>query len=253
MKISIITAVFNRAETIGEAIESIQKQNYGEIEHLIQDGGSTDGTLDAIRSMADARTRLESAPDGGIYDALNRGIARARGDVIGLMHSDDYFASPNTLGKIASAFAEGEVDGIYGDLDYVSARDPDRVIRQWRAGHYTPDKLVRGWMPPHPTLYLKCEVFKRFGFYDTTYRISGDYEAILRWLVKGRIRLAYIPEVLVKMRLGGASNRSLTWILKKSWEDYRAIRENEVGGLNTLILKNISKIRQFFPTEKRIP
>ena len=245
LKISIVTATYNREKTIADAVNSLRRQCHGEYEHLIQDGGSTDSTLDIVNRMADERTRLVSESDTGIYDALNRGIRRASGDIIGLIHSDDFFASDSVLEKIATSFADPEIDGIYGDLQYVSASDPGRVVRHWRAGPYSPELLKRGWMPPHPTLYLRREVFERWGYYDTSYQIAADYEAMLRWLVHGKIRLAYIPEVLVKMRVGGESNRSLGRILRKSREDYRAIRSNGVGGLGTLIAKNTRKLGQF--------
>ncbi len=138
--------------------------------------------------------------------------------------------------------------GVYGDLDYVAANDTGRIIRKWRSGAYSPEKLRRGWMPPpHPTLYLRREVFERWGgVYDTSFTIAADYDAMLRYLVKGHVRLAYVPEVFVKMRVGGESNRSLSRILRKSREDYRAIRANGLGGVGTLVLKNLSKIQQFF-------
>lgn len=244
MKISIVTAVWNRACTIGEAIESVQRQSYGNIEHVIQDGGSTDGTLQVIERLANNRTRLVSQRDSGIYDAINIGISRATGDVIGLMHSDDMFTTDGVLCDVATAFVDRKVDGVYGDLQYISATDPDRVIRYWRSGAYDPSKLKRGWMPPHPTLYLRREVFERWGAYDTSFRISADYDAMLRWFAND-IRLAYVPKVLVKMRLGGESNASIGSILRKSREDYRAIRRNRIGGLRTLALKNLRKIEQF--------
>lgn len=135
---------------------------------------------------------------------------------------------------------------VYGDLDYVSANDTNRIIRRWRAGDFNLSRLARGWMPPHPTLFLRRDVFDRWGAYDTTYRIAADYDAILRWFSKGELEARYIPQVLVKMRVGGESNRSLGRILRKSSEDYRAIRSNGVGGLATLAIKNVSKVQQFF-------
>lgn len=246
MKISIVTAVLNRKDTIGSAINSLFEQTYGDFELLVQDGGSTDGTLDEIHRCADDRCRLVSEPDAGIYDAINKGIARATGDVIGLLHSDDVFGSTDVLAKVRDALNDASVQGTYGDLEYVSAADLGRVIRHWRAGKYEPRKLVRGWMPPHPTLFLRRDVLDQWGAYDTRYEIAADYDAILRWLGRGRVSLAYIPEVLVKMRVGGESNRSLSRIYRKSLEDYRALRSNEVGGLGTLILKNTSKLNQFF-------
>lgn len=245
LKISVVTAVFNRAATIGQAIESVQQQSHDAVEHVIQDGGSSDGTLDAIASIADANTNLASERDHGIYDAINRGIQRATGDVIGLMHSDDFFADNEVLAKVAAALEDSNIDGVYGDLHYVSAEDPGRVVRHWRSGKYHPSLLARGWMPPHPTLYLRRAVFETFGLYDTSFRIAADYDAMLRYLAKGQIRLAYIPEVLVKMRLGGESNRSLGRILQKSREDLRALRHNGVGGWGTLASKNLRKISQF--------
>lgn len=231
---------------MSHAVNSVLSQTHIDIELLVQDGGSTDGTVEILEEIIDTRLKLVSECDSGIYDAINRGISRAEGDVIGLMHSDDYFANNKVLEQIAAAFTDPAVEGVYGDLDYVSATDPNRVIRAWRAGEYTPDLLVRGWMPPHPTLYLRREVFERWGVYDTQYRIAADYDAILRWLAKGKIKLAYIPEVLVRMRVGGESNRSLGRILRKSREDYLALRNNDVGGLYTLASKNLSKISQFW-------
>lgn len=245
LKISVVTAVFNRESTIAEAIESVAAQDYGNVEHLIQDGGSKDGTLAVIEQVAGSNVKVESAPDGGIYDGINKGITRTTGDIVGLMHSDDLFADPHVLSRVAKAFEDPTVDGVYGDLDYVAADDITRVIRKWRSGDYTTAKLRRGWMPPHPTLYLRRSIFDQWGMYDTSLRISADYDAMLRYLVKGQIKLGYIPEVLVKMRVGGESNASLSKILQKSREDYRAIRSNGVGGFGTLALKNLSKIQQF--------
>ncbi|MDF0601557.1 glycosyltransferase family 2 protein [Psychromarinibacter sp. C21-152] len=246
MRISVVTAVFNRRGTIGQTIDSVKAQTYRDREHIIQDGGSTDGTADVVAERNAPGLVWLSEPDGGIYDAINRGIQRASGDVIGLMHSDDFFAHNEVLDHVAEAFAEPDVDGVYGDLDYVSAAEPSRIIRRWRSGPYDPTRLTKGWMPPHPTLYLKREVFETYGLYDTSYRIAADYDAMLRYLAKGEIKLAYIPEVIVKMRVGGESNRSIPKILRKSREDLRALRSNGVGGIGTLALKNFSKVKQFF-------
>lgn len=246
MKISVVTAVYNRRATIGQALESVAAQTHADIEHLVQDGGSTDGTCEVIAAHTDPRIAFVSVLDNGIYDAINRGIQRATGDVIGLMHSDDFFADTDVLARVASEFENPSIDGVYGDLDYVAADDVGRVIRKWRSGTYNLDSLAKGWMPPHPTLYLRREVFAKHGLYDTSFSIAADYDAMLRYLVKGQIKLAYIPEVMVKMRVGGESNKSLRKIIQKSREDYRAIRNNGVGGLGTLALKNLSKIQQFF-------
>jgi len=252
MKISIVTVVYNRADTIGQAIQSVQSQCYFDIEHIIQDGGSTDGTLGVIRDLGNANTCLISERDEGIYDAINRGISRSTGDIIGLMHSDDFFADDQVIERVASVMQDSKVDGVYGDLQYVAVDDPTRVIRHWRAGLFTKALLRKGWMPPHPTLYLRREVFDNWGLYDKEMRIAADYDAMLRYLNKGNVTLEYIPEVLVKMRVGGESNRSIGRIIKKSREDFTAIRRNNVGGIGTLILKNLTKIPQFiFKKDKR--
>lgn len=246
LKISVVTAVYNREATIAETLNSVARQDFPNVEHILQDGASRDGTLDVIAATAGPNVLLESETDGGIYDGINRGIARASGDVIGLMHSDDLFANNAILSKVAAAFENPQVDGVYGDLDYVAADDTNRIVRKWRAGVYHHDNLRKGWMPPHPTLYLRRAVFDLWGLYDTEFRIAADYDAMLRYLVKGQITLAYLPEVMVKMRMGGESNKSIQKMLQKSREDYKALRQNGVGNMTTLITKNVSKIRQFF-------
>ncbi|MAB78061.1 MAG: glycosyl transferase [Planctomycetes bacterium] len=245
MKISIITAVYKREATIGQAIESVARQTYADVEHWIIDGASTDGTMEVVRRHQNDGMRILSEPDKGIYDALNKGIQRATGDVIGVVHSDDFLAHNEVLAKVAAAFADPTIDAVYGDLDYIASSDITRVVRHWRSGDYDPRKLARGWMPPHPTLFLRRRVFDRFGLYDTSYGIAADYDAILRYFGRGRVKPAYLPEVLVKMRVGGESNRSLRKIILKTREDYRALRSNNIGGLGALIVKNLSKLSQF--------
>ena len=249
-KISVITAVFNRAQTIEQALDSVRSQTWPEVEHVVIDGASTDGTLEILRAHEDRIDVLVSEQDDGIYHALNKGLARATGEVVGLMHSDDFFANDRVLEKVAAAFADPAVDGVYADLDYVAKDEPGRIVRHWKSGQYLPRKLAWGWMPPHPTLYLRRSVIEQWGGFDTSFRVAADYDAMLRYLAKGGIRLAYIPEVLIKMRVGGESNRSLTHIMRKSREDHRALRKNGVGSFGTLILKNVSKIGQFLHAAK---
>ncbi|MER8537145.1 glycosyltransferase [Mesorhizobium sp. M1005] len=249
MKVSIVTAVYNRRSSILQALESVDRQSHRDLEHIVVDGMSTDGTVELIREKSGDRTIILSERDDGIYDALNKGIKLSTGGVIGLMHSDDVFAHNHVIERVCDAFRDQSIDAVYGDLQYVSAKEPSRVVRHWRAGSFSQQKLAWGWMPPHPTLYLRRSVFERFGAYDTRYRIAADYDAVLRYFGKGNIRSAYIPEVMVKMRTGGESNRSIKSIVRKSVEDYRALRANDVGGILTLILKNISKLRQFEPTK----
>lgn len=250
MIISIVTAVYNRHGTLASAFGSIAAQSYQNIEHLVQDGGSTDGSLDVIATWAHSRMRVVSERDQGIYDALNRGIGRATGDVIGFLHSDDILAHDGVLAQVAKVLAHPKIDGVYGDLDYVAAHDTNRIIRRWRSGAYDPGRLRWGWMPPHPTLFLRRRVYEQLGGYDTSFRIAADYEAMLRYLIRGRISLGYIPDVMVKMRVGGESNGSLGRILTKSREDLEAIRRHGVGGLETLAAKNLRKITQFIPKDR---
>jgi glycosyltransferase involved in cell wall biosynthesis len=246
MKISIITATFACAETVGDCLASVAGQSYAKREHIAIDGASLDGTLAVLQAHRAGLAALVSEPDGGIYDALNKGIARATGDVVGFLHADDLYADPDVLARVAAAFADPAVEAVYGDLLYVGKEDTDRVIRHWRSGEYRRGRLGWGWMPPHPTLYLRRELYERLGVFDTRYRIAADYDLMLRVLSGMTGRVVYLPQVLVRMRVGGASNRSVRHVLRKSWEDYRALRENRIGGVRALVWKNLSKIPQFF-------
>lgn len=246
MKISVITAVYNNRTTLADALDSALAQDHPDTELIIVDGASTDGTLEVIRGYAGRLARVVSEPDHGIYDALNKGLRLATGDAVGFLHSDDAFADDRVLSRIAAALADPGVDACYGDLRYVRQDDPGRVVRHWRAGSYHPRLLARGWMPPHPTFYARRTVYQRLGGFDTRYRIAADYDCLLRFLGAGQVACAYIPHVLVQMRLGGASNRSLHNLLQKSREDYRALRHNQIGGIGTLLLKNLQKLPQFF-------
>lgn len=246
MKISVITACLNCRDTIGEALESVWSQSHHDVESVVVDGGSTDGTVEVLHQYGDRLAVMISEPDTGIYDALNKGLRRATGEVVGFLHADDLFADREVLSRIAAAFEEPETEAIYGDLDYVRKSEPDRVVRHWKAGEFSPSKLRWGWMPPHPTFYVRRLVYERLGAFDTSYGIAADYDCILRFLFKGGVVPVYISKVLVKMRVGGASNRSLSSILQKSREDYRALTSNEVGGAGALAWKNISKVSQFF-------
>lgn len=247
MKITVITAVYNSEATVGEAISSVASQSYPNVEHLIIEGKSKDGSLAAIKAAMHDRMVLVSEPDKGIYDGLNKGISRATGDVVGFLHSDDYLAHPDVLSRIAAAFDDPAVEAVFSDLDYVSKTDTSRVIRRWSNGPFAPRRLKRGWMPAHPTLYLRKAIYEQIGTFDTDFQIAADYDFILRYFSQTTGRSVYIPEVLYKMRLGGESNRDLERIRRKSREDYRAIRRNGVGGPMTLVLKNISKLGQFLP------
>jgi glycosyltransferase involved in cell wall biosynthesis len=245
LKISVITVVFNRHATIGDTLRSVANQTYGNVEHIVVDGGSNDGTLDILNAGRDQIDVLLSEADQGIYDAFNKGIALATGDVVGFLHADDVFADPEVLSRIADAIAIESVGSVYGDLVYVQDSDMSRVIRHWSAGNFSKSKLAWGWMPPHPTFYVRRSLYSELGSFDLRYRIAADYDTMLRFLGRGNVQPVYIPEVLVKMRLGGVSNRSLVNIMQKSWEDYLVLRRNGIGGLGALVWKNLSKVGQF--------
>ena len=249
MKISIITITYNSAKTLPRALESVRSQTYGDIEHIIIDGASTDGTKEliinyqlSIINSQSPKVRWISEPDNGIYNALNKGIAMATGDVIGFLHSDDVLYSPDSIGQIAAAFESSGADVVYGDLEY---RHGDKVVRRWRSNAFRRGDLKYGWMPPHPTVYVRREVYRQVGPYDEWFRISADYDMILRIFTAG-YKTRYIPQVLVAMETGGASNRDAKARLSKTQEDYIALKKNHVGaGLLTVACKQLRKIRQF--------
>ena len=245
MKVSIITIAYNSGKSIADAIDSVLGQTYPNIEYIVVDGQSKDDTMDIVRSFGTRITKHISEPDKGIYDALNKGIRLAGGDVVGFLHSDDIFAGPDVIADAVALFSEKQTDSIYGDLQYVYKNDTSRVFRNWKAGSFSMQKLRFGWMPPHPTFYVKKQVYDQYGLFNTDFRIAADYENMLRFLGKHRISTAYLPRVMVKMRVGGASNRSLKNIIQKSSEDLRAMRINNFGNIITLAGKNFRKLNQF--------
>lgn len=247
MKISVITACFNNEATIGSTLQSVASQTYQNYEHLIIDGRSTDQTLELIQKFDNPKIICRSEIDVGIYDALNKGINQSSGEVVGFLHADDTFEDEDTLRKIADAFIDPQVDAVYGDLVYVRKADIKKVVRYWRSGNYKKNNLAIGWMIPHPTLYVRKKFYEEYGGFDVTYSISADYDLIIRLLANKSTKvIRYIPQVLVRMRLGGKSNRSLVNIFRKSLEDLKVVRSNNIGGLGTVVLKNLIKIKQFW-------
>lgn len=249
MKVSIITATYNSVATIATCMRSVLSQTYGSIEYLIIDGTSKDGTLEEVQRIAEGHSNvvISSEPDKGIYDALNKGIKKATGDIIGFVHSDDFLADTTTIEAIVKAFETQNADGVFGDLHYVGMAHTDKLVRNWVSQPYQPKLLKRGWMPAHPTLYLKKEVYATYGDFNINYKIAADYDFILRIFKQTNLKFYYLPQTLVKMRVGGASNRSLKNVILKTTEDYRAIVSNNTGNLLTIVLKNITKISQFKP------
>jgi glycosyltransferase len=245
VKISIITVAYNSAETLADTLRSVAIQTHADVEHIVVDGASTDATLAIARSHGQAIATLISEPDSGIYDAMNKGIARATGELIGFLNADDMLAHQGVLAAIADAASASGADAVYGDLVYVDKTHVDRVIRRWRSGRFSRSGLKLGWMPPHPTLYVRSAQLARVGLFDSKLRIAADYDFILRYFSRPGVRAAYLPQVLVRMRAGGASNHSLKALLRKSQEDLRVLRRNRVGGIGTLICKILRKLPQF--------
>lgn len=245
MKLSVITATYNSEKTIVDTLNSMNEQEYQDIEHIIIDGGSSDSTLNLIKQYGHKVSIVVSEPDNGIYDALNKGISLATGDIIGFLHSDDTFFDHFVLSDIASKFYLGSFDAIYGDLNYIDRNDPNKIIRRWLSGEYAYKKLSRGWMPPHPTFYMRKTIYDRLGGFNTSLRISADYDSMLRYFCQGKIDVGYIPRVLLNMKVGGESNRSIGNMIKKSKEDLLVIKHHKIGGLITLLNKNLTKIPQF--------
>lgn len=249
MKVSIITATYNSEATIEGCIKSVLSQDYTNIEYIIIDGTSSDHTLSIINSYKQqyANIVLVSESDKGIYDALNKGIKAATGDVVGFLHSDDFFNSTCTIGNIVATFSEGPIDGVYGNLDYVSSKDTNKIVRHWQSQPFSKSLLNRGWMPAHPTVFLRKEVYNKHGLFNMEFRIAADYDMMLRIFCDETLQFKFLPEVITKMRVGGASNRSLKNIITKSKEDYRALKLNKLSfPIWSLMLKNCSKIPQFF-------
>lgn len=244
MKISIITITFNSAKTLPRTLESVQSQTYPEIEHIVVDGASTDDTPSMIENYAKQHPNVHwiSEKDNGIYNALNKGIAMAAGDVIGFLHSDDVLFSPHSIEHIAAAFEDKDIDVVYGDLQYCRN---GKVVRRWKSNTFHPYSLKFGWMPPHPTVYVRKEVYAQVGKYDEQFRISADYDMMLR-IFGTKYRSCYMPEVLVSMEMGGASNKDVKACLSKTQEDYIVLKKNHVGaGYFTVAFKQLRKLRQF--------
>ena len=253
LKISVITAVYNRQATIQSAIDSVCSQELADLEYIVIDGMSDDGTEEIVRDNASKISVSIREPDAGIYDALNKGIRAASGDVVGFLHADDIFNDQYAVGYIQKKFQENEFDAVYGDLLYVDAVNTDKVIRYWKSGEFKASRFRHGWMPPHPTVYIKKSIYDKYGLYRTDLGSAADYECLVRMMVKHQLRVGYVPQIIVKMRVGGASNASLISRMIANRLDLQAWLENGLQppfGLR--ITKPLSKLPQFFrrPTEK---
>ena len=246
MHISIITVCLNSAGTIADALESVGKQTFREIEHIVVDGVSTDGTQEIVRGFTPKVARLISEPDRGLYDAMNKGLAAASGEIIGYLNSDDVYASDDVLQKVATVFAEPDVDACYGDLVYVHRNDMSQVVRYWRSRPYSPGLVERGWMPAHPTFFVRRRLLLEEGGFNTRYRYHADFDLVVRLFLQRRIRTKYIPEILVRMRVGGKTNRSLRNIVRGNLESIDSLRSHGVPVTPMFFIgKLVSRVPQF--------
>jgi len=227
MTVSIITVCFNSGQTIADTLQSIRDQDYPFIESVVVDGGSTDNTMAIVQRYADVVTTSISEPDKGIYDAMNKGLAMAKGDVIGILNSDDLLADTQSISRVVQAFSHQACDCVYADLVYVDQTDTNKVVRYWKSGKGTAKDFYYGWMPPHPTFYVSRRVLEQCGKYDLRFPVASDYEYMLRLIVKHQLTVSYIPQiVLVKMRMGGYSNHSVNNRKRSFFENHEAWRVN---------------------------
>lgn len=247
MKISIITVCFNAADTLGETLDSVADQTYQDIEHIVIDGRSTDGTVAVLKAKGRRVAVWRSEPDRGIYDAMNKGILLATGDVVGMLNADDIYADETVLEQVAAIFSDPAVDACYADLVYVSADDTTRVRRYWRSCSYREGLFERGWMPAHPTFFVRRRVYEEHGLFDTQFKLQSDFELTMRFINVRRIKTVYMPRIWVRMRMGGASNRSIRNVMRGNIEAYKACRKHGIKVSPLFFLRKIiSRIPQFF-------
>lgn len=246
MKVTILTVVYNGEQTIEDTITSVIGQDYKDIEYIIVDGKSTDKTLDIVNKYSDRITKIISEKDKGIYDAMNKGLSLATGDVIGILNADDVYSNSTIVSSVVNLFLNSNSDAVYGDLVYVDRYNLNKVTRNWKAGLYTRRSFLYGWMPPHPTLFVKKGVYESHGTFDTRLRTAADYEIMLRFLYKENIFSAYLPQVIVKMRSGGVSNSSIKNRIAANKEDRLAWKMNGLKPFFfTLWFKPLRKVAQF--------
>lgn len=246
MKISIITVTFNAVETVADTLQSVAAQTYGDIEHIVIDGASTDGTQKLVIRHASAISRFVSEPDNGIYDAMNKGLGLATGEIIGFLNADDVYASNDVLQRVAELMAHNELDAVFGDAEFVNPARPARSVRRYRSDRFRPDRIAWGWMPAHPTLFLRRAVYERFGIFRTDYRIAGDFELIARIFHDGTLKYRHVPKVWVRMRMGGISTGGWRNSVLLNREVLRACRENHIStSLPKILSKYPAKLLEF--------
>ncbi len=226
MKVSVITVCFNAVKEIEETIRSVMVQDHTDIEHIVIDGGSTDGTQDRVARYSECIAQFRSAPDDGVYDAMNKGLCLATGEIVAFVNAGDMMATRNTVSSMVRAFQKNDCDVIYGDALMVDPHDITKVKRFWKGGEYNRDNFRKGWMPPHLGTYIRKTAYDKYGLFNTELKVSADYELMFRFLYKHRLRAHYVPKVLVRFRLGGVSNRSLGHVWRANVEVYKAWKLN---------------------------
>jgi glycosyltransferase involved in cell wall biosynthesis len=246
VKISVITITYNSAATIEHTIRSVVEQDHSDIEYIIVDGFSKDNTLEIVNKYKNRISKIVSEKDEGLYFAINKGLELATGEIIAILHSDDFFIDNKVLGKVAKAFRDSGADAVYGDLYYVNKDNINKIVRKWKSGNYKPGMFLEGWMPPHPAFFVKRSCYGKFGLFNTQLRSAADYEIMLRFIHKHKIKLAYISEYLVKMRTGGQSNASVKNRVKANNEDRLAWKLNGLRPrFYTLTVKPLRKVFQY--------
>ena len=247
MKVSLITVTYNSSLYLEECIHSVLDQQFHNIEHIIIDGGSTDGTLDIIKKYETHIAKWISEKDTGMYNAINKGISMATGDIIGILNSDDMFASNDVIDAIVTCFNEYKLDAVYGDLVYVNKKNTNKVIRLWKGFTYSRFRFNYGWMPAHPTFYIRRELIGDSGGYESHYFTAADYEFMARYLYRYRISARYLPKLFIKMRVGGQSNITIKSRLRANRRDYLAMKKNRIPfPFLASLLKPIIKLHQFY-------
>lgn len=246
MKISIITVCYNSERTIDDCIKSVVNQSYTNLEYIVVDGKSTDNTMGIIASFGDKITKVVSEKDQGMYDAINKGIKLATGDVIGVLNSDDMYFDEYVLEEVMAKITAEKADALYADLNYVDQDDTNRIVRYWKSGSFKSNSFISGWMPPHPTFFIKKDWYEKYGGYSLDLVSAADYELMLRMIQKYHAKLSYLPRVIVNMRVGGMSNSSLVNRLRANKEDRKAWVMNGLTPKSyTLLFKPLRKIIQY--------
>ena len=238
MKISIITVVRNNAATINDAINSVMSQTYKNIEYIVIDGASTDGTVDVVQRYLNKIDKFITEKDHGLYDAMNKGITLATGDIVGILNSDDMYFDKNVIENIVNTFREKKTDSVFGDLHYVDKNNTNKVMRHWKTSNFKLGSFAKGWHPPHPSFFVKKEVYDKYGLFDLQLSISADFDLMLRLLEKHQISSVYLPKILVKMRTGGQSNNSIKNIIISNKSILRSFSKNKIKVNKWLYLFN---------------